>query len=978
MKKIVTRLIISISLLFIPFLLLLSGNSGDSYVFILEWGVPGAGDGKFDYPCGIAVDSDGCVYVADAYNHRIQKFESDSAYITQWGEFGNGNGQFYYPSGVAVDSTGNVYASDLLNHRIQKFNSDGTYLDQWGSIGSGAGQFIEPMGVAVDSAGNVYVADRGNNRVQIFDSSGNPQYQIVGGFNEPYDVAVDSSGNIYVSDYGNHYIKKFNPNGTPFKDWGGLGNGAGQFNNPWGVAVDTNDNIYVADSTNNRIQKFESDGTYITEWGGAGNIAGKFDYPTDVAVDSNGYVYVADTGNNRIQKFAPSHIFAGEFWKVTYSYSPGTSEHQNTVGSVTSYGNGTYSGTGTFKCESPFLIDTQSDIGVYYVQPDGTVIVDEDREKKIMKIQEGGNLMIGAIVTELNKWQIIIAPRKPSASNCTNSDLDGEYWRISFSYSSTGSHSCSRGTVTFDGTGGYTFDETFSKQGVGFNLTGSGSGTYDVSADGTVDFPGTGLTGMIHDGGNLVIGSDVSPSDIWRIDILARKPSIPPTLSDFAGEYWKVNYNYSPPGSTPYGGGHICSVGSLTCDTNGNYFTSEIYNETYLGPNQTITGNGTFIVQPDGTVIVDPGSTIENIIMIQEGGKLGIGAIVNQENVWNIDVIVRKQSDTDNDGATDVAEQGPDGANINYDGNQDGIPDSQQNNVASFHTHDAQYYVTLATPSGTTLSDVQVDDNPSPGDAPQGVDFPYGFFKFTINGVVPGGATTATIYLPPGESPNTYYKYGPTPLDVIPHWHEFYYDPLPIDIGATFFGNVITLHFVDGQRGDHDLAPNGVIVEPGGPGITGGPSMLNPLEAKRNLIDELSTFLPIRDKKTGRRITKAIDHIDKSLKPDLWETGQTLTRKGKKVFDEEKKAVRELKKIAKDKISYAAVAQTAIDTLVSADVTLADYAIEKAIAVGGDAKDIAKAQYELAKTQKEINKGKFEKAIDHCKKAWEHAQKALK
>ena len=197
-------------------------------------------------------------------------------------------------------------------------------------------------------------------------------------------------------------------------------------------------------------------------------------------------------------------------------------EHTSQVGPVTSHGNGTYSAIETFKSESSS--GTHSGTGVYYVQPDGTVIVDEDVEKKIMKIQEGGNLGIGSIVTELNKMQIFVVTRRPSASNFTNSDLDGEYWRISHSYSSTfGQHSCSRGTVTFDGIGGYQYVEIYSEQNVGHSIAGSGSGTYNVQADGAVDFPGTGLTGMIHDGGNLVIGSDISPSDTWRIDILAKK-----------------------------------------------------------------------------------------------------------------------------------------------------------------------------------------------------------------------------------------------------------------------------------------------------------------------------------------------------------------------------------------------------------------------------------------------------------------------
>lgn len=63
---------------------------------------------------------------------------------------------------------------------------------------------------------------------------------------------------------------------------------------------------------------------------------------------------------------------------------------------------------------------------------------------------------------------------------------------------------------------------------------------------------------------------------------------------------------------------------------------------------------------------------------------------------------------------------------------------------------------------------------------------------------------------------NTYYKYGPTPNNPIPHWYEFLFDGTT---GAEIVGNQVILHFVDGMRGDGDLSANGVVVEPGGPGF---------------------------------------------------------------------------------------------------------------------------------------------------------------
>jgi DNA-binding beta-propeller fold protein YncE len=184
-------------------------------VFVTKWGTRGTGDGEFGSPGGVAVASDGSVYVADLDNHRIQKFTSAGVFVSQWGTQGPGDGKFQYPAGVAVASDGSVYVADLDNHRIQKFTSAGVFVSQWGTFGTGYGELDEPIGVAVASDGNVYVADLGNNRIQKFTSEGlfdgqwGTQGRRDGQFAEPNGVAAASDGTVYVADLDNNRIQKF-------------------------------------------------------------------------------------------------------------------------------------------------------------------------------------------------------------------------------------------------------------------------------------------------------------------------------------------------------------------------------------------------------------------------------------------------------------------------------------------------------------------------------------------------------------------------------------------------------------------------------------------------------------------------------------------------------------------------------------------------------------------------------------------------
>lgn len=229
--------------------------------------IKGSGDGQFDGPYDIAVDSSGYVYVTGAYNQRVQKFTGNGTFMTKWGGFQG-------PRGIIVDSSGYVYVVDHNGHCVYKFESDGTFVTKWGDLGTGDGQFYYPEGVTVDSSGYVFVADSLNQRIEKFTSNGDfvTKWDGTDGGGPPFqllkDVAVDSLGYVYAVDSHGNLVLKFDGDGTIVTKWGSYGTENGQFDHPSGIAIDTSGCVYVCDTSNHRVQKFSLNVAPVADAGG--------------------------------------------------------------------------------------------------------------------------------------------------------------------------------------------------------------------------------------------------------------------------------------------------------------------------------------------------------------------------------------------------------------------------------------------------------------------------------------------------------------------------------------------------------------------------------------------------------------------------------------------------------------------------------------------------------------------------------------
>jgi trimeric autotransporter adhesin len=275
------------------------------------------------------------------------------------------------PSGLAVDSQGNVYIADTGNNAIRKVDTSGTMTTVAGTakpcLGTYCGdggsatkaQLNAPQGVAVNSAGDIYIADTGDNRIRcvvmvaggcngsklavgtIFDYAGDPQGNACpsptspcgdGGngyhaqLNSPMRIALDKNGNLYIADTGDNRVRKVDtqhvvhayagtgtrcvPSTSACGDTGPAT--AANLSAPRAVSVDGSGNAYIADTADHRIRLVSAGeintfaGSGVSGFSGDGQTAtnARLAAPNGVYVDTFGNVFISDTGNQRVREIA--------------------------------------------------------------------------------------------------------------------------------------------------------------------------------------------------------------------------------------------------------------------------------------------------------------------------------------------------------------------------------------------------------------------------------------------------------------------------------------------------------------------------------------------------------------------------------------------------------------------------------------------------------------------------------------------------
>jgi sugar lactone lactonase YvrE len=271
-------------------------------------------DGEFERACGVAVDGNGDVYVANSDKGAIDVYRPTGNYLTR---IADAEG----PCGLAVDSAGNVYAVNSATGNVVMFAPLGGVYPPTAGLGYGAAQTIDPSGeantVAVDPANDRLFVNQGIQIVERQSAAGGSavlQGEIgKGTLVQGFGVDVyGANGNVYASDEaGKVYV--FDPTGTKIRaEIDGAGSPAGVFGSlpEANIAVDqANGHVFVSDiRESGGVYEFEGSGPYLSEISHGFADAG----PSAIAVDpttgaTHGRVYVTSGSGpgSRVDAFEP-------------------------------------------------------------------------------------------------------------------------------------------------------------------------------------------------------------------------------------------------------------------------------------------------------------------------------------------------------------------------------------------------------------------------------------------------------------------------------------------------------------------------------------------------------------------------------------------------------------------------------------------------------------------------------------------------
>jgi len=303
-------------------LLTFPAAADETYVLLTEFGETGTAPGELNYPFDVTVVGER-LYVGDSNNDRVEIYDLEFNRVGGFGGTGAIDGKFSRNRGIGRTHPSvtpvQLFVTDAKNDRVQRFDIDGNHEATWGSIGDGTLEFFRPRGVEGAPDGSIVICDTDNHRMKVYNSdlsirvifgsrgSGNRRFVA------PFDVVVDDDGLFYVSDLYNSKVKVYNLDGQFIRKWGSYGTGDGEFVAPEGIAIGPDGNIFVADRSDEtltvgRVQIFSPEGEFLGSFGSFGAGPGQFNRVTGLCFDGLGRIYAADADLDKVSVWVKATV----------------------------------------------------------------------------------------------------------------------------------------------------------------------------------------------------------------------------------------------------------------------------------------------------------------------------------------------------------------------------------------------------------------------------------------------------------------------------------------------------------------------------------------------------------------------------------------------------------------------------------------------------------------------------------------------
>ena len=269
------------------------------FEFLGTWGDKGEGPGKLDAPVAFAADALGSVFFADPGSGFVHKFESSGTPLLSFED-----SRVLHAAGIAVDSGGAIYLANAVRGNILIFFPDGTFLRTMRIAPQR--HFSGTLGISVDGQGNLYVPEPADSRVVKFDRRGRlakswkvPQNPPSAN-ERPSAIATAQDGSVFVAYAKTGRIEKYSSEGLWITSWKETEEATGDSRAITGFAV-AGQLIFTAGAAPPRIHIWTLDGQNKLD----DDLGGRLDgvAAPQIAVTSREELLVLDPAAPRVFRF---------------------------------------------------------------------------------------------------------------------------------------------------------------------------------------------------------------------------------------------------------------------------------------------------------------------------------------------------------------------------------------------------------------------------------------------------------------------------------------------------------------------------------------------------------------------------------------------------------------------------------------------------------------------------------------------------